>query len=71
MDIQQFLAARGLPVESIDADDLIGDFILEMENGLAGRGGSLAMIPTYISADREIPENEPVIVIDAGDSIYS
>jgi len=66
MNIQQFLAEHGLLAGSINVNALIGDFIFEMENGLAGRGGSLAMIPTYISADREIPKNESVIVIDAG-----
>ena len=66
MNIQQFLAVHGLLADNIDADELISKFIAEMENGLAGRDSSLAMIPTYISGNREIPANEPVIVIDAG-----
>ena len=66
MNIQKFLAKHGLLVDDIDADVMIGEFLAEMENGLSGCKSSLAMIPTYISADREIPENEPVVVIDAG-----
>jgi hexokinase len=64
--IRQFLEEYGLLPDGIDADELIGKFLSEMEAGLAGRESSLAMIPTYISADREIPSNEPVIVVDAG-----
>jgi hexokinase len=66
MDIRQFLSEHGLVAGDIDADALIAEFLGEMEVGLAGRESSLAMIPTYISADRDIPLGEPVIVIDAG-----
>ena len=66
MKIEQFLAKYGLLAENIDANELIGVFMAEMESGLAGRDSSLAMIPTYVSADRDIPVNERVIVIDAG-----
>lgn len=66
MKIQDFLENDGLKVEDIDSDGLIDDFLDEMEKGLAGRESSLAMIPTYISANRELPANEPVVVIDAG-----
>jgi hexokinase len=66
MNTEQFLARHGLGAGGIVADALIAEFLVEMENGLAGREGSLAMIPTHISACREIPENDPAIVIDAG-----
>ena len=55
MNIQQFLAEHGLLAESINANALIDDFVSEMEKGFASRVSSLAMIPAYISADREIP----------------
>lgn len=42
----------------------------EMERGLAGLGGSLQMIPTYLSGHGRIPQNEPVAVIDAGGTNY-
>lgn len=38
----------------------------EMERGLAGRGGSLPMIPTYLCLEGAMPQGEPVAVIDAG-----
>lgn len=41
-------------------------FLGEMERGLEGNHASLAMFPTFIEAEREIPLNERVIVIDAG-----
>lgn len=64
--VEEFLARHGLTAGGIDADALIAEFLSEMSAGLAGRESSLAMIPTYISADRELPADEPVIVIDAG-----
>ncbi len=66
MNINDFLSNHGLLASKIDADALIGEFLSEMEEGLASRKSSLAMIPTYISAEKKIPSNEPVIVIDAG-----
>lgn len=37
-----------------------------MESGLAGHSLGMMMLPTYISADGEVPRNEKVIVMDAG-----
>jgi hexokinase len=37
-----------------------------MQAGLEGRDSSLAMIPTYIEAGKDIPTCKPVIVLDAG-----
>jgi hexokinase len=66
VNTRQFLEKHGLLPDDINPDHLIDKFLFEMEAGLAGRESSLAMIPTYISAGREIPANDPVIVIDAG-----
>ena len=41
-------------------------FLSEMDKGLAGRKSSLAMLPTYIDIERELPRDKPVIVMDAG-----
>ncbi len=41
-------------------------FLDQMDRGLAGRKSSLAMLPTYIGTERELPRNRPVIVMDAG-----
>jgi hexokinase len=50
----------------IDFDAAVTAFLKEMERGLEGTGGSLAMIPTYIEIPGEIPTGKPVIVLDAG-----
>ena len=42
------------------------DFAAEMERGLAGEGGSLKMLPTYVPAAPPPASEEPVIALDAG-----
>lgn len=64
--IGDFLRKQGMHHETIDFNGNMDRFILEMENGLAGKSSSLPMIPTYISMEDKVPHNEPVIVIDAG-----
>jgi hexokinase len=61
-----FLKDQGLFINQIDADKVLADFKSEMDKGLTGRKSSLAMIPTYIAADKSLPMNKPVIAIDAG-----
>jgi hexokinase len=61
-----FLEAQGLFINQIDAEKVLADFKSDMDKGLAGRKSSLAMIPTYIAADKPLPLNKPVIAIDAG-----
>ena len=61
-----FLRKQGMHHETIDFNENVDRFILEMENGLAGKISSLPMIPTYIAMEDKVPLNEPVIVIDAG-----
>jgi hexokinase len=41
-------------------------FVSEMRIGLSSKKSSLAMIPTYIETDQELPLNESVIVLDIG-----
>jgi hexokinase len=62
----QFLKKYSMDFESIDIEKNCGIFMDEMEAGLCGNGSSLEMIPTYISMDKDIPAEEPVIVVDAG-----
>ena len=64
--VHDFLQRHGLSVDSVDVGGLVDGFLAEMELGLAGRPASLAMLPTYLSADRPIPANTPVLVLDAG-----
>lgn len=61
-----FLKRHGMSPETIEPARDAGKMAAEMELGLAGKGGSLPMIPTYLSDGGEIPVGEPVAVIDAG-----
>ena len=69
-DIQEkttkFLSSHGMYHGDISVDQVCESFLNQMEAGLASKDSSLAMIPTYIETDRELPANEPVIVMDAG-----
>lgn len=64
--VKKFLKKYRMNHETIDIGQNCNIFIEEMENGLMGKVSSLKMIPTYITMDRDIPEGEPVIVMDAG-----
>jgi hexokinase len=50
----------------ISVEQTCGTFLEEMEKGLSPEGSSLAMLPTYIETERELPRDKPVIVMDAG-----
>lgn len=62
----EFLKSCHMDYEDIDIETYTNIFLEEMVRGLTGRESSLQMIPTYIDVDKEIPLNEPVIVLDAG-----
>ena len=62
----QFLEKHGMSPDGIDPAREAAKMAEEMALGLAGTGGSLPMIPTYLSDAGQIPLNEPVVVIDAG-----
>ncbi len=64
--VEEFLQSRGFCVEPAGAADLLAEFDRQMDAGLAGRGGSLAMIPAYLGIDRPVPTGTPVLVMDAG-----
>ena len=61
-----FLKSHGMDYEDIDIDETCRIFLDEMQKGLAGQKSSLAMLPTYIETDKDIPKDKPVIVMDAG-----
>ena len=65
-NVSRFLKKNAMAPEDIDIDKYCNLFIEEMQKGLAGQNSSLEMIPTYIEVGREVPINQPVIVIDAG-----
>jgi hexokinase len=62
----RFLQETGIEPGSIDFDAVLERFHREMEAGLQGGESSLAMIPTYIAAEGEVPLETPVLVLDAG-----
>jgi hexokinase len=64
--VVDFLKKCGMDYEDIDIETSCSIFLEEMQRGLAGEDSSLQMIPTYIETDKDVPLNEPVIVVDAG-----
>ncbi|HNS20952.1 MAG TPA: hypothetical protein PKH24_10660 [Sedimentisphaerales bacterium] len=61
-----FLSEQGMYHGDIQIQETCDAFLSEMDKGLAGKKGSLAMLPTYIGTERALSRNEPVIVMDAG-----
>ena len=66
MDVSTFLKENGLDVEEIDRAALLASFIEEMDAGLAGKHSSLMMIPSFITIDKSVKTDKPVVVLDAG-----
>jgi len=64
--VDKFLCSHGLDVSGIDREEILRTFDEEMTAGLRGEPSSLAMIPSFISIDREVRVNQPVVVLDAG-----
>ncbi len=62
----EFLKRNGIDVGGIDRKALLQRFIKEMDEGLAGRPSSLYMIPSYITLERPVKTDTPVVVLDAG-----
>ena len=64
--IDDFLRTNGFDEHTRDSGRLLAGFAAEMAAGLAGEPSSLPMIPAYLSVDRPVPADKPVIVLDAG-----
>jgi hexokinase len=64
--VKEFLSSQGMYHGDISIQDICDAFLDEMEKGLTGKKSSLAMLPTYIGTERELPRDMPVIVLDAG-----
>jgi len=64
--IATYLKQNGLDEEGIDRESLLTAFEQEMEAGLAGEPSSLMMIPSFITLDRPVKTDTPVVVLDAG-----
>lgn len=63
---QAFFEKHGFHSDGAACDDLLRAFDHQMTEGLAGRGSSLAMIPSYVATEKPVPVNAPVLVMDAG-----
>lgn len=61
-----FLKSCGMDPEQVDSDTVVQSFLKEMERGLKGGPSSLMMLPTYLTAEGNIPRGETVIALDAG-----
>lgn len=67
MNISAFLKANGFVTGAeVDREQMLADFLVEMDRGLAGERSSLQMIPAYLRADAEIRRGAKVAVLDAG-----
>ena len=65
-ELRSFLIRYGMLDPDFDMLALANCMCEEMRHGLLGEESSYPMIPTYLSAEGEIAEGEPVAVIDAG-----
>jgi hexokinase len=64
--VNSYLDDNEMNPDGIDMENTCQIFLKEMEKGLAAEPSSLAMLPTYLETERQIPLNKPVIVMDAG-----
>jgi hexokinase len=64
--VKAFLSKQGMYHGDISLPETCAVFLNEMDKGLAGKKSSLAMLPTYIETEQDLPRDKPVIVMDAG-----
>ena len=64
--VQQFLLRHGMAPEQIDPIVYAPRMAQSMAEGLARDGRMLPMIPTYLKNSGAVPQDEYVVVIDAG-----
>jgi len=63
---EEFLLKFGLHESCFSFEEHVRGFTAEMEAGLAGRGSSLRMLPSYLGVVPETPPDGDVIAVDAG-----
>jgi len=64
--VRKFLEKYGMHHGDLSIQKTCDVFLDDMDKGLAGGESSLAMLPTYLDIERELPRDKPVIVMDAG-----
>lgn len=62
----EFIKKHSLNPGSVVIEELIDDYLDEMQKGLDGKESSLLMVPSYVKTDGEVKRNTPVCVVDAG-----
>ena len=62
----RFLKAYQMDIADVSVEETLDAFLAQMQKGLAGQKSSLAMIPTYLSLQADVPCGRRVIVADAG-----
>ncbi len=65
-DIRTFMAEHKALICEEQLQGLCDDFIADMTAGLGDKPVSLRMIPTYLSADKELESGKTVIALDIG-----
>ncbi|MCI2106784.1 MAG: hypothetical protein LKK00_08745 [Intestinimonas sp.] len=64
--VDAFLTRHGMDPARSDPAESTPRFLEEMERGLAGASSSVLMLPTYLTGEGVVPQEEPVIVLDVG-----
>ncbi len=64
--VMAFLTKHGMYHGDLNMNQTCDVFLDEMAKGLTETGSSLAMLPTYIETEKDLPRNKPVVVMDAG-----
>jgi hexokinase len=64
--VEGFLKKYSMDYDNVNLEENCDLFMEEMQKGLDSANSSLMMIPTYIGMDKDLPVNEPIIVVDAG-----
>lgn len=64
--VAEFMKRHGMDAERVDLTEYTKAFLAAMERGLESAQDTVPMIPTYLSADAELPSGRKAAVIDAG-----
>ncbi len=65
-ELSDFARYYGFHYDSIKADAIVKEALIEMDRGLSGVPSSLQMIPAYITPVSRIPTGKKVLALDAG-----
>ncbi|MEG1753206.1 MAG: hypothetical protein RR234_04770 [Christensenella sp.] len=63
---KEFIKKHKMEYTSVDIKTEMNAYLDEMKKGLCDAGGSLLMIPSYITLKSEVKREEPILCVDAG-----